>query len=81
MNGDTLELMKMKKQIESAKTELAQAEGEMKSVLRHMEDKFGCKNKKEAERELKAIDKQISKKEDEFLEAMDDVKNNFPWKD
>ena len=47
MNGDTLELMKMKKQIESAKTELAQAEGEMKSVLRHMEDKFGCKNKKE----------------------------------
>jgi uncharacterized protein YukE len=79
MNGDTLELMKMKKQIDQAKNDLAQAEGEIKSVLKHLKDKFGCSSKAAAEKQLKAIDKEISKKEDEFLEAMDEIKNNFPW--
>lgn len=81
MNGDTLELMKMKKQIEEAKNELAQAEGEIKSIVRQMSYKFGCTNKDQAQRKLKQIDKNIQKKEDEFLDAMDKVKNDFPWGD
>ena len=81
MNGDTIELMKMKKQVDAAKNDLAEAQGEKKSVLKQMSDKFGCSDKKQAEKKLKQINKEIEKKEDEFLEKMDSLKSNFPWAD
>jgi len=53
------QLLNLKKEIEGAKVQLNQLEGQEKALMNQLQKDWGCKTIAEAEKKLKAIQKEI----------------------
>ncbi len=53
------ELLRLKEKIDSAKTQVAEYEGEKKSILASLLERFGCKTLKEAEAKAAKMQEEI----------------------
>lgn len=68
------ELLKKKKEIQNAKTELAEIKGQEKALLNQLSEEYGCTSLEEAETlltqrhaELEEIEDQINKKTEKLV--------------
>lgn len=60
------ELMEMKKEIDSAKTEKARIEGQLSAKMQELKDEFDCDTEEQGEEELEAIGKNIDRLTKQF---------------
>ena len=65
------DLLKMKEQIEKAKTDKAQSEGRLSQLMKDLLSKFGCKTLGEAQKKLTKLDKDIRSKKVELDEGIE----------
>ncbi len=56
---DERRLLSLKQQIDDAKTEISQLEGRKANLLERLEEQWGCKTIKEAEKKLEEMTEQI----------------------
>ena len=61
------DLLKLKRQVEDAKTEVNQLQGQRTALLKQLKDDWGCKTVEEAEAKVKAMEKEIEKISDQIL--------------
>ena len=75
----TERLLELKKELETAKTEKAEAEGALKQNLQRLKDEFACKNIESAK--LKLNDLKIQKEQlvDKIESAMQKLEETYEW--
>jgi uncharacterized protein (DUF3084 family) len=74
----TEKLLKIKEQIDNAKTEKAKISGQISGVEQQMQSKFNIKGVKAAEKKLAAMGSELDSKEKEFDDGMAELERNFP---
>lgn len=74
----TEKLLKIKGQIDNAKTEKAKISGQISGVEQQMQSKFNIKGVKAAEKKLAAMGSELDSKEKEFDDDMAELERNFP---
>jgi len=72
-----IELMEMKKKIDQAKEQEAEAKGAQKQILKQLKDDFDCPDKKTAKRLLEKMEKELQDLDIEITEAMEEVKEKY----
>ena len=75
----TERLMKIKSQIDEAKNELSEVSGRIKSETDRMEQQFGVRKTKDAEKKLKETGDNLDKKEAEFKKGMTEIEESYEW--
>lgn len=75
----TERLMKIKSQIDEAKNELSEVSGRIKSETDRMEQQFGVRKTKDAEKKLKETGDDLDKKEVEFKKGMVEIEESYEW--
>lgn len=73
------EVIELKEEIETSKTEKAQLEGEMKAILKQLQEEWGCptieqatKKYKEIENEIEKLDKEINNDLNELSQKLEE---------
>lgn len=72
-------LMDMKKKVEKAKTEVAQAQGAIEQLNKRMKEEFGVDNIDDAEDLLTKIQKEGEDLAEEIREKMAALESNYDW--
>lgn len=74
-NDDTVkELLALQKQIEEAKAAKARIEGELKSLLKRMNDEFGSDDPAEVGKKVEAMRRQAAKLRQQVAEGLEVLK-------
>jgi hypothetical protein len=79
MMGTANELLRMKEQIEKAKTDKAQAEGRLSQLMKDLLSKFGCKTLSESQKKLTKLDKKHKVLVIELDEGIEQLKEDYEW--
>ena len=72
-----IELFKIKKRIEEAKTQKAQAEGKLENIYEQLKAKYGCSSPEKAEVKLAKLGKEIKKVKQELEVGLDKLKGDY----
>lgn len=75
----TEKLLKIKGQIDNAKTEKAKISGQISGVEQQMQSKFNIKGVKAAEKKLAAMGSELDSKEAKFDEGMSELEKSYDW--
>ena len=75
----TKRLMKIKSQIDEAKNKLSENSGQIKSETDRIEQQFGIRKTKDAEKKLNEIGNDLDKKEEEFKKGMSEIEESHQW--
>jgi hypothetical protein len=78
MNNITQELDKLSKQIEDAKKNVAQYEGQGIQLMNQLKE-LGYKSVSEAEKDLEKMDKDISLKQTEIEKGFETLQKEYQW--
>ena len=76
---DAKTLLRMKEQVEKAKTDLAEAEGETKALTKRLKDDFDCKDEKAGKALLKELGEQIEDLEEKIETEVATLEENYDW--
>ena len=71
------ELLKLKTKIDAAKTQVAEYEGEKKSILAALLERFGCKTLKEAETKAAKLQTEIDTAQAELDVGIADIEEKY----
>lgn len=79
MNNDKLirEISKKRKELEEAKDEKSRLEGRLDEHYSQLENEFGCKNTKEAEKRLKKFEDEIEEKQEQLKSGIEEWKEEY----
>lgn len=73
------DLLNLKKEIESAKTEVNQLEGEKKGLEKQLLEEWKCKSLKEAKKKLQDLKDQIIDKETKIKEGTAELEEKYEF--
>ena len=73
-------LIKMKRQIEEAKTQAAQAQGALNQLLDQLKREFGVKDLKEAEKLLTELEAKEQELEQELEDKIVHLEESYEWR-
>ena len=71
------ELLQLKQEIDSAKTQVAEHEGEKKSILASLLERFGCKTLKEAEAKAAKLQEEIDTAQAELDKGIAEIEEKY----
>ena len=71
------ELLRLKEKIDSAKTQVAEFEGEKKSILASLLERFGCRTLKEAEAKAAKLQIEIDTAEAELGKGIAEIEEKY----
>ena len=71
------ELLKLKSEIDAAKTQVAEYEGEKKSILVSLLERFGCQTLKEAEAKAAKLQIEIDTAQAELDKGIADIEEKY----
>ena len=71
------DLIKLKRQVEDAKTEVNQLQGQRTALLKQLKDDWGCKTVEEAETKVKTMERDIEKLSDQIQTGMEELENKY----
>ena len=76
---DAKTLLRMKEKVEKAKTDLAESEGEIKSLTKRLKDDFDCKDEKAGAALLKELGQQIEDLEEKIETEVAALEEKYDW--
>jgi len=71
------QLLKLKKQVEEAKTEVSELRGHQSALTKQLKEEWGCKDIAEAEKKLKAMQKEIEQIDASIAEGIKELEENY----
>lgn len=71
------QLIEKKKEIETAKTESAELNGELKGLLKRLKESYKCSTLKEAKEMLKKMEKASAKLDNEIQAATKEIEETY----
>lgn len=77
--NDAEKLLKMQKQIETAKTENAQIEGANNQTLANLKSEFGINDLKSAKKKMKSFQRKEQDKSGLLHDGIEDLENEYEW--
>ena len=72
-------LLKIKNQIDEAKSKQSEITGQIKSITSQMKQKFEVSDLKEAEKKLEKMGIELDTQETEFEKGMKDLEEAYEW--
>lgn len=76
---NTKRLLKIKEQIEDAKTKQSELTGQIKTIKKQMQTEFNVDTVDEAEKLLKKMDKELTTMEGEFKKRIKKLEDSHDW--
>ena len=70
-------LLKMKKEIESAKTKKERLEGQLEAIMNSIKDKYNCKTLKQAQKKLDKWYEDLTKLQEEHEQNVQQLEKEF----
>ena len=70
---DEQQLLDLKKQIEQAKTQVAELQGSRKHLMKELKDDWGCTTIEEAEKKLKKLQKELEQLQNKIKEQTEEL--------
>jgi hypothetical protein len=71
------ELLKIKKEIDTAKTEVSELEGAKKTMLKDLLDRFGCKTLEEASLKLETMAAEIEALQAQLDDGLREIEEKY----
>ena len=71
------DLLKMKEDIDRAKSKVSELTGKQKHLLSELKDKWECSSIEEAERYLKKLDREIKRIDIKIEESIKDIQQQY----
>lgn len=71
------ELLKLKQQIDNAKSQTAELKGHQSALLKQLKDDWKCNSIEEAERLVKKMDKEISDLNQKIEEGLNELEERY----
>jgi uncharacterized phage infection (PIP) family protein YhgE len=71
------ELLKIKKEIDTAKTEVSELEGSKKTMLKDLLDRFGCKTLEEASTKLEKMTAEIEALQAQLDDGLREIEKKY----
>lgn len=71
------ELLDLKKQIEEAKTQVAELEGTRKHLMKELKDDWGCGSVEEAEKKLNTMESDLDKLRDKINKGIEELTEKY----
>ena len=71
------ELLKLKQQIDNAKSQTAELKGHQSALLKQLKDDWKCNSVEEAERLVKKMDKEISDLNAKIEEGLNELEEKY----
>ena len=75
----TDKLLKIKNQIDEARTKQSEIKGQISGVERELEINFKVNNIKDAEIKLNKLEKELDEQENNFNTKMEELENAYEW--
>ncbi len=70
---------KLKRDVDDMQREVSRAEGSLSTLLKRLEDQFGCKTEEEGRKLLQKMERKQEKIEDQFKDALEEFEEK--WKE
>lgn len=74
----TNKLLRLKQDIDEAKTEKAQMEGRLQSLTDDLK-KHGCKTTKQAQTKIKSLQKELASKEENLTQGFEELQEKYEF--
>ncbi len=66
---ETKRFEQLKREVESARSEAAQAKGAFEQLMKQLKEEFGCRSVEEAQKLLRKLEKEAEEAEESYLEV------------
>lgn len=74
-------LLKMKDDIETAKSEKARIEGKLDTYKDKLKEEYGCTSLQQAKIKINEMEKDAEKKQQELIKGVKKLHNEYDWRD
>lgn len=71
------QLLKLKKQVEEAKTEVSELKGHQSALLKQLKEEWGCSDITTAEKKLKSLQKEIEEVNQSIEEGIAELEEKY----
>jgi len=74
---DEKQLLKLKEQIDEAKTAVSELRGHQTALLKQLKDDWGCKTVEEAQTKLKKMESEVSTLNDQITDGLKQLEEKY----
>jgi hypothetical protein len=71
------DLLRLKKKVDDAKTNVAELKGQQTALLKQLKEDGGCKSLEELEKKLKALAKEIGELQTELETGIEEIQQTY----